>query len=163
MILSKGLEQAVCIMTLLATQNKEVPLASHVINRRLKGSSHSYIRKIIRKLVVSGLVSSVSGSNGGFSLAKEPKDISLLDVVEALEGPIHTYPNTGMINQVFFDRGPTADSGEKVLTSVFEQADDCYSSFLSSQTVEQLIRKSLASETIPVLNWNESMEKVESK
>lgn len=159
MILSKGLEQAICIMTLLATQEKETALASHVINRRLKGSSHSYIRKIIRKLVVNGLVSSVSGSNGGFSLAKQPREISLLDVVEALEGPIHTYPNTGMINQVFSDIGPTADSGEKVLTRVFEQADDRYSAYLAGKTVESLIKETIESNTIPVLNWNKSIVK----
>lgn len=154
MMLSKGLEQAICIMTLLATQNKEIPLASHVINQRLKGTSHSYIRKIIRKLVVSGLVSSVSGIKGGFSLAKEPNDISLLEVVEALEGPIDTYPNTGLINQVFADRGPKADSGEKILTSVFQKADDYYSTYLAKQTVEQLIKKTLNTNQIPVLNWN---------
>lgn len=154
MILSKGLEQAVCIMTLLATQDKTVPLASHAINQRLKGTSHSYIRKIIRKLVVSGLVTSVSGINGGFSLAREPKKISLLDVVEALEGQIDTYPNTGLINHVFADRGPKADSGEKVLTSVFHKADERYSSYLAKQSVEQLIQKTLDSNQIPVLNWN---------
>ncbi|MDN6626287.1 MAG: Rrf2 family transcriptional regulator [Pisciglobus halotolerans] len=125
----------------------------------MKGSSHSYIRKIIRKLVVNGLVSSVSGSNGGFSLAKQPKEISLLDVVEALEGPIHTYPNTGMINQVFSDIGPTANSGEKVLTGVFEQADERYSAYLAGETVESLIKETIESNTIPVLNWNKSIVK----
>lgn len=159
MILSKGLEQAICIMALLATQKKEVPLASHIINQRLKGTSHSYIRKIIRKLVVRGLVTSVSGIKGGFTLAREPEEISLLEVVEALEGPIDTYPNTGLINQVFADRGPQADSGERVLTSVFRAADECYASYLKEQTVAFLIKQTLDTKQLPVVDWNSNLKK----
>lgn len=158
--LTKGLEQAVCIITLLATQDKRFPIASHIINRRLQGASPSYIKKIMRKLVVNGLVTSVSGSNGGFSLAKNPESINLLEVVEALEGPIVTYPNTGMINQVFSDIGPTANHGEKVLTEVFRQADNQYTDYLRQQTVAHLIRESLDHRDIPVLNWNETNENV---
>ncbi|MCA9766516.1 MAG: Rrf2 family transcriptional regulator [Carnobacterium sp.] len=157
MNLTKGLEQAVCIMTLLATQDKKFPIASHIINRRLKGASPSYIKKIMRKLVVNGLVTSVSGSNGGFSLARNPENIHLLEVVEALEGPIITYPNTGMINQVFSDLGPTANHGEVILMEVFEQADNQYKDYLSKQTVAELIQKSLKHQDIPILNWNEKM------
>lgn len=156
MNLTKGLEQAVCIMTLLATQDKNFPITSHIINRRLKGASPSYIKKIMRKLVVNGLVTSVSGSNGGFSLAKDPQNIHLLEVVEALEGPIVTYPNTGMINQVFSDMGPTANQGEKVLTEVFKQADNQYKEYLRNRTVAQLIRESLGHREIPIHNWNET-------
>ncbi len=158
MNLTKGLEQAVCIITLLATQDKRFPIASHIINRRLKGASPSYIKKIMRKLVVNDLVTSISGSNGGFSLAKDPESIHLLEVVEALEGPIITYPNTGMINQVFSDLGPTANHGEIVLTEVFKQADNQYKNYLRQQTVAQLIRESLNHRDIPILNWNETKE-----
>ncbi len=105
---------------------------------------------------MNGLVTSVSGSNGGFSLARDPESIHLLEVVEALEGPIVTYPNTGMINQVFSDLGPTANHGEIVLTEVFRQADNQYKDYLSKQTVAQLIRKSVDHRDIPILNWNEA-------
>lgn len=158
MNLTKGLEQAVCIITLLATQDKRFPIASHIINRRLKGASPSYIKKIMRKLVVNDLVTSVSGSNGGFSIARDPENIHLLEVVEALEGPIITYPNTGMINQVFSDLGSTANHGEIVLTEVFKQADNQYKDYLRQQTVAQLIRESLNHRDIPILNWNETNE-----
>jgi len=36
----------------------------------------------------AGFVKSYRGSNGGYVLAKKPKDISLKDIIEALEGPI---------------------------------------------------------------------------
>lgn len=42
--------------------------------------------KILRKLVFAGLVKSYKGSTGGYELAKSPSDISLLDVIETVEG-----------------------------------------------------------------------------
>ena len=45
--------------------------------------------KILRKLVAGGLVRSYKGMRGGYQLAKEPQEISILDVVELTEGPIN--------------------------------------------------------------------------
>lgn len=42
--------------------------------------------KILRSLVLAGLVESYKGANGGYKLAKPPKDISLYDVIKAIEG-----------------------------------------------------------------------------
>ena len=139
---------------MLSTQDNLIPLTSHVLNNRLKGTSHSYIRKIIRKLVVSGLATSIPGSNGGFILAKRPEKINLLEIVEALEGKIITYPNSGMINQVFSDISKTAINGEKILMRTFEAADKQYTAFLKQQTLDQLIQSTLGSSGLPVMDWN---------
>ena len=85
MKLTKGLEQAVCILAMLSTQDNHIPITSHVLNSRLKGTSHSYIRKIIRKLVVSGLATSIPVSNGGFMLAKKNKKINTIFFFEKLK------------------------------------------------------------------------------
>ena len=42
--------------------------------------------KILRKLVAAGLVKSFKGMQGGYSIAKDPKDITLKEVIEAIEG-----------------------------------------------------------------------------
>ena len=42
--------------------------------------------KILRKLVMSGIVISYMGTNGGYELAKDPKDISIYDIIEVIEG-----------------------------------------------------------------------------
>ncbi len=42
--------------------------------------------KILRKLVVAGIVRSYKGVQGGYEIAKEPSEISLKDVIEAVEG-----------------------------------------------------------------------------
>jgi Rrf2 family protein len=40
------------------------------------------------QLAASGLLSSVRGAGGGFTLSRTPVEISLADIVEAVEGPI---------------------------------------------------------------------------
>ncbi|MEA3326134.1 MAG: Rrf2 family transcriptional regulator, partial [Chloroflexota bacterium] len=44
--------------------------------------------KIISQLSIAGMVNTSRGAHGGVRLARSPKDISLLDVVEAIDGPI---------------------------------------------------------------------------
>lgn len=43
--------------------------------------------KILGKLVAGGIVNSHKGNRGGYELAKPPEEISLKDVIEAVEGP----------------------------------------------------------------------------
>ena len=44
--------------------------------------------KILRKLVAAGIIRSYKGTQGGYELAKPPEKISLLEVIETVEGPI---------------------------------------------------------------------------
>ncbi len=47
-----------------------------------------FLLKIMRLLTQAGIVESYRGVNGGYALARNPSEITLLDVVEAIEGPI---------------------------------------------------------------------------
>ena len=47
-----------------------------------------YLSKIFASLVRAGLVVAVRGKRGGYVLAREPDKITLLEVVEAVQGPI---------------------------------------------------------------------------
>lgn len=48
----------------------------------------SFLAKIISQLSVAGLLHTSRGARGGVSLARSPHEISLLEVVEAIDGPI---------------------------------------------------------------------------
>lgn len=48
----------------------------------------SFLAKIFQSLSRAGLVHSVRGTGGGFRLAGRPEDISILAIIEAIEGPI---------------------------------------------------------------------------
>ena len=47
----------------------------------------SFLAKIFQLLAKAGIVSSTRGVKGGFQLTRSPKDISLRDVIEAIQGP----------------------------------------------------------------------------
>ena len=49
----------------------------------------SFLAKIISQLSIAGLINTTRGASGGVILARDKKDITLLDVVEAIDGPIN--------------------------------------------------------------------------
>jgi FeS assembly SUF system regulator len=48
----------------------------------------STVRKLLKELLQSGLLVSQRGVQGGYILAREPQEISVMDVITALEGPV---------------------------------------------------------------------------
>ncbi len=48
----------------------------------------SFLAKIISQLSIAGLLHTARGARGGVSLARPPEEITLLEVVEAVDGPI---------------------------------------------------------------------------
>ena len=50
--------------------------------------SEKYISRLIIELRKAGFVRSVRGVNGGYTLTRKPEDISVLDVLETMEGPV---------------------------------------------------------------------------
>ncbi len=55
---------------------------------REKSIPPSFLAKIVSQLSVAGLLQTARGAKGGVKLAKPAEAISLLDVVEAIDGPI---------------------------------------------------------------------------
>ena len=47
-----------------------------------------FLAKILKTLVDAGLVHSARGPHGGYTLARSPSEVSFLDVIEAVEGPV---------------------------------------------------------------------------
>ncbi len=55
---------------------------------RRQDISERYLEQIIPSLKAAALIRSFRGSSGGYSLAREPSKINMLEVITALEGPI---------------------------------------------------------------------------
>jgi FeS assembly SUF system regulator len=52
------------------------------------GMAASTISKILKMLARENLVASVLGAKGGYMLARHPKDISMVEIIHAMDGPI---------------------------------------------------------------------------
>ena len=73
----------------LAENTAAGPLQLKVIARR-QDISVKYLEQLMAVLKAAGLVRSIRGSRGGYTLAKPPDQITLSDIVHCLEGPVTT-------------------------------------------------------------------------
>ncbi|MBP2966891.1 Rrf2 family transcriptional regulator, partial [Acinetobacter baumannii] len=136
--LTKATEQALAILAILATQTEDVPASSQAIYKKLS-VSQSYVKKLLRKLVVAKVIEGVSGNNGGFYIEKQLDDISLLEVVESIEGPVHSFPHVGILERAFSDFNELAQDGNEVISTVFTKADHRWNEELSHVTVHDVM------------------------
>jgi Rrf2 family iron-sulfur cluster assembly transcriptional regulator len=68
-----------------------MPQGRRVSSSELAGAaavSETFLSKVLQKLVARGLVTSYRGQGGGFQLNISASEISVLEIVEAIEGPI---------------------------------------------------------------------------
>lgn len=154
MNLTKGVEQASYIIALLAMQTPNKPLTSTAIHNRLNGSP-TYLKKITRKLVIGGLVSSVPGNSGGFLLNRPCEDISLLDIIETVETNLKTYPSSGLFEQMFPEYEEEAKAGDILIEDIFEEADLAWRGVLASYSVSKILQLIFKNTLIPQVDWNE--------
>jgi Rrf2 family protein len=47
-----------------------------------------FLYRVLRRLVDAGLMTGVSGPGGGYTLTRHPREITLLDIVHAVDGPV---------------------------------------------------------------------------
>jgi len=85
-----------------------------------QGLSEKYLSRLIIELRQAGLVESVRGAKGGYHLAKEPKEITLLELMEVMEGPIGIVGCVGKTDAMYCDRATTCGARE-ILSIVNEK------------------------------------------
>ncbi|WP_342643802.1 RrF2 family transcriptional regulator [Rhodoligotrophos ferricapiens] len=86
MKLSDGVEQAIHCVVMLSRLSDDGVLSAAAL-AEFHGVSTSYLLKHLQALSNAGVLQTLPGPKGGYRLAKAPEDISLLDIVLALEGP----------------------------------------------------------------------------
>ena len=87
MRLSHLADYAVVLMTAAARRETGARLSATALSEET-GLPLPTTQKLMGQLASSGLLDSHRGAGGGFALSRPPEDISLADIVEAVEGPI---------------------------------------------------------------------------
>ena len=136
MKLKNSVEQAICLLIMIAHSDEKTPLKSYNISKSL-GVSDSYLKKIIRQLVVAGLITSEAGKKGGVSLKKSPDKITLLDIFEAIEGKEPFARATGLVERVFLNElKEVKEQKQAMILEAFNQAEKSYKEKLKKITLQ---------------------------
>jgi Rrf2 family protein len=86
-MLTKTSETAILALIFMVRDESGAPLPPAAIAETL-GASPTYLAKVCTALVKTGILRAHRGVKGGFTLAREPERITLLDIVEACQGRI---------------------------------------------------------------------------
>jgi Rrf2 family protein len=94
----------------------------------------SFLTKIISQLSIAGLIHTSRGARGGVSLARPAEMISLLDVLEAIDGPV-------ALNECVGDKESCPFSNECVLHQFWMETSEELVNRLRSTTYDKLVQK----------------------
>lgn len=134
MKLSKTSAQAAMALAYLAQQDETQNIQARQVALHLGIPADSAL-KILQALARHQIIHSRLGRSGGYRLAAEPGKISLLQVIEAIDGPIN--------GQVRIDHAPQAIAGGlDLLQTISEQAAKRIRDELSQTTIEDLVKSS---------------------
>lgn len=87
MQLSRTVEYALLATLQLARSQSGTPIPNSQL--AMNGvMPQRFLLQVLRQLVTHGLLHSTRGVDGGYTLARDPSKITLLDIVEAVEGPL---------------------------------------------------------------------------
>ncbi len=135
MRMSQGVEWALHCCLNLAWAGEPVPAARLA---ELNDLPPAYLGKQLQHLARAGLVVSVSGPRGGFRLARPAEEISVLEVVDAIEGATPAFQCTEIRR-----RGPLAASPKACRTAcqiaqVMDRADAAWRRELAAVSVADI-------------------------
>jgi Rrf2 family protein len=99
-----------------------------------------FLAKIFQALAKAGIVKSHRGAKGGFSLAKPSAEITIKDVIEAVEGPIHL--NVCLIGDGECERGKLC-----AMHPIWEDAQEKMVNVLARSNFADLVKAERQAET----------------
>lgn len=115
----------------VALFSKDSPVQVKEISRR-QGIPERFLEQVMSSLKRSGLVESIRGAQGGYFLSRDPSSVSLADVIEAVEGPLHVMSCTSEKNTRCKEKELCA------LKDVWSDVQEVITNALDSITLENL-------------------------
>ncbi len=139
MVVNQCVEQGIYVVLILSLEKDHRPLKSTVLSSILSVSD-SYLKKILRKLVLAGIITSTPGRDGGFRLARSVEEISVYDIYAALEGEECELKTSGLGSRIFVHGKEYAQEEQKVFNA-FGRANTAFGDELRKLRISDLASK----------------------
>jgi Rrf2 family protein len=119
----------------MAMQAGSTPIQAKSIARR-QGIPARFLEQVLHAMKKAGLVSSLRGAQGGYVLSKKPSELSIAEILEALEGPL--LPFAGLNGQGALRRQAKS---EALLAKVWDRVHEAERNVLEAINVEELAQQ----------------------
>ncbi len=123
-------------------KNKTATVAEIAVSEAIP---ESFLRKLLKPLIRADIVRSERGYSGGITLAKSPSEISVLDIIEAVDGKLS-------LNECVLNPTECGLIARCAIHGLWVETTDLLTEHLRNYTLEDIQRKYLvgeASETAP--------------
>lgn len=119
-------------MSHLAVKNEDGMISTREVAEAFQ-CSEDHLKKVVQRLVRAGVVKTVRGPRGGIALARPANKITLLEIFEAMEGPLDT--NNCILGS------PVCNYTECILGGLTESLNKQAKSYLSKTKLSQLAKR----------------------
>jgi len=143
-ITTKGRYALQLLLEVALHQSKGPVTLSDIAARR--GISQPYLWHVVTPLTTAGILRVKRGSQGGYVLARQPKEISIKDIVNVLEGSV-SFASTEKVQK------ENQDSVYQVTHSVWVELEEKIVALLSGITLDDLLERYRETESIESLNF----------
>jgi Rrf2 family protein len=121
----------------LARQDGSVPLQAKVIAKR-QGIPSRFIEQILQYLKQAGIVRSLRGAQGGYTLAQHPSQISLADLVNSMNGSVS---EPALKNWPANGQPENRQVPNALLSSIWQQVQEAEQAVLRVISIEKLVEQ----------------------
>jgi Rrf2 family protein len=137
MKMSAGVEWAIHCCVVLSEAEEPVPAQRLA---EFHGVSRTYLAKHLQQLSRAGLVASSEGRVGGYTLTRKAEDVSVLDVVLAIEGNEPAFRCTEIRQNGPFPAGPRQCRRPCPIARTMYAAEDAWRASLAGVTIADVAR-----------------------
>ncbi len=125
----------------LVLHNGHAPVSARAIAQR-QDIPPRFLEQVLHGLKRAGVIASHRGAQGGYALSRKPADVSLAEIIQALDGPIDSERRQSPGSHV----PETRSRRESVLLPVVEQLQEAELTVLRSVTLADLAERQQAIE-----------------
>ncbi|MDJ0761481.1 MAG: Rrf2 family transcriptional regulator [Myxococcota bacterium] len=130
--ISEAANLGIHALTYIANNPNQHPVSTGRVAEAI-GASENHLSKVFQRLTKAGLVHSIRGPKGGFVLAHLPKEITILNIYEAIDGALGK--GSCLLNQTACDRERCVFGD--LVSQIQHRVDD----YFSKTTLADLVEK----------------------